>query len=314
MTKRILSVFVAVMMVLALVPAAVSAKAALGEGAVRDEAIASVEINGFEVPEWCNEPFYNVTVPEGAHYSVDDAAWFMYSTAFFDEMHPGESFDDPSMSYYMGVLLEPEEGWFFTEDEGQLSDDTVVLINGSDQYVNSTYITQDGYLAVYTVSFSVEDPSGEPIALHEISVNGFEVPPMIGWNSEDHLDLSVPAGAPYQLDLPNACWWNDDDDCEFEGIFEAGVNYSCGVTVFVNGNYYFADDCEFYINGGSVPIDPEYTEIDEEDNTVAYLWTLPTEAIPQGELIPIHEIYVNGFEDPVAGELASDHSSLTVPE
>ncbi|MBR6006757.1 MAG: Ig-like domain-containing protein, partial [Clostridia bacterium] len=35
---------------------------------------------------------------------------------------------------------------------------------------------------------------------------------------------------------------------------------------------------------------------------------------PPAELIPIHEVYVNGYEAPVAGDTAGDHMNLTVPD
>ena len=127
----------------------------------------------FVEPAWGEAPFYGVTVPDGAHYSISEAYWFWYNEEDGDEMYDGDLFDDPNKLYYMGITLVPEEGYeFLANEEG----DIVALINGSEALVDYAW-TEDGEAYVMTIDFTVEDPGApELIPIHEVWVDGWGTP------------------------------------------------------------------------------------------------------------------------------------------
>ena len=152
-------------------------------------------------------------------------------------------------------------------------------------------------------------------AITAVYVNGYESP-VEGENAEDHLNLSVPEGANYHIFYTSWSpeWWDNDEDDEFFGTFVGGTRYSVGVTLEANEGYYFADDCVFYVNGTEELVDYNYTGLEEDDNTYAYLWTVPEVAGSETESYVITVVYVDGYEPPVAGEDSQDHLNFTVPE
>ena len=162
-------------------------------------------------------------------------------------------------------------------------------------------------------------PPPELIELHEVYVNGYEAP-IAGEYSGDHLDLEVPEDAHYHIvneGLNTPCWWDNDPDVddEFDGVFVLGNPYSVGLTVEAEEGYCFADDCVFYVNGNAELVDYTYSGVDEWDNTLGYVWTVPEEAVEDTPgVVLIRDVYVYGFEAPVAGELAAAHVNLSVPE
>ena len=86
---------------------------------------------------------------------------------------------------------------------------------------------------------------------------------------------------------------------------------SVGMTIEANEGYTFAENCKFYVNGSEEIVDMDFTGIDYESNTYAYVWTIPEAAAPD---YAIHEVYVYGYESPVAGEDSQEHLNITVPE
>ncbi|MBR1726888.1 MAG: DUF2436 domain-containing protein [Muribaculaceae bacterium] len=154
-------------------------------------------------------------------------------------------------------------------------------------------------------------------AITEVYVNGYESP-IAGENSQDHLNLTVPEGANYQIYVTSWSpeWWDNDVDDEFFGIFVNGTRYSIGMTLQANDGYYFADNCKFYVNGSQDLVDNSYTGIDEENNTYAYVWTVPEVASDGSGTTDylIHEVRVDGYESPVAGQDSQEHLNITVPE
>ena len=121
--------------------------------------IDTIEINDFVVPAWNEAPFYGVTVPEDAHYSVEDTVWSTWDGENSVTMVDGDLFNDPTLAYYMGILLVAEDGYKFDEspynDEPTVTE-LVATINGSGEYV--TYISRlnDTTVAVYTIDFYVQ--------------------------------------------------------------------------------------------------------------------------------------------------------------
>ncbi|MBR1474016.1 MAG: DUF2436 domain-containing protein [Muribaculaceae bacterium] len=153
-------------------------------------------------------------------------------------------------------------------------------------------------------------------AITEVYLNGYESP-IEGENSQDHLNLSVPEGANYKIYVTSWSpeWWDNDVDDEFFGVFVGGTRYSIGVTLQANDGYYFADNCQFYVNGSQNLVDNSYTGVDEDSNLYAYIWTVPEVAgSGAGTDYVIHEVRINGYESPVAGQDSQDHLNITIPE
>ena len=120
--------------------------------------------------------------------------------------------------------------------------------------------------------------SGTPI--HSVYVYGYE-PPVAGENSLDYLNLTIPSDANYHVSWSG--WWNDDSSDEYVyDAFVAGTRYSLNVELKANDGYYFADDCTFYLNGGTELVDYEYSKVSSDDNTRADLWSVITAATAGG--------------------------------
>ena len=165
-----------------------------------------------------------------------------------------------------------------------------------------------------TIFTTMADPGLLPITA--VYVDGYESP-VPGENSQDHLNFTLPEGANYKLYESEWSpeWWDNDAEDDFFGTFVEGTHYSVGMTLEANEGYYFADNCVFYVNGEQTLVDASFTGVDDENNRYAYVWTLP-EVAGEGEPGPIAitEVYVYGYESPVAGEYYKDHLNITVPE
>ena len=87
---------------------------ALAEGAApRDDPyeIREVRIEGFTVPAWGEHPDYEISVPEGAHYSLTYYDWnWEDEQGDYDELPPDAVFDNESLGYYMYMNVVAEDG------------------------------------------------------------------------------------------------------------------------------------------------------------------------------------------------------------
>ena len=165
----------------------------------------------------------------------------------------------------------------------------------------------DTYFAyIDQLEFWGEYEATELIPIHAVYVDNFELP-VAGELATDHLNLTVPDGANYHI--IGSYWLNGDYSMLPNEVFEAGNNYSEGCELEANEGYYFADDCVFYADGITANIDFQYTYVDSNDNTVAYLWMLPIECEEELELIDTIEI--NDFVVPAWGE--NPFYNVTVP-
>ncbi len=155
-------------------------------------------------------------------------------------------------------------------------------------------------------------------AIHEVFIENAELPPVAGWEANEHLNVTVPEGAPYSLDMDTACWWDNSPDYDFvfSGVFVEGTPYSIGLTVNAAEGYYFDPDCVFYINGETSLVDMDYTFVNDEDTSEAYIWSVPVEAVgePADDPYAIHEVIVNGWGEPVPGMAGIDNMFLETPE
>ncbi|MBQ3709344.1 MAG: choice-of-anchor J domain-containing protein [Bacteroidales bacterium] len=112
--------------------------------------IDDIYVDGFTAPVWGAQADFDLTVPAGAHYAVDEVKWW-YSTG---QLMPGDAFDFEGY-YHMEVRLSPEEGYAF-------SPGATVYFNG-DATINDAAHNQifDGRLKASTISFHVTAPSGD---------------------------------------------------------------------------------------------------------------------------------------------------------
>ena len=152
----------------------------------------------------------------------------------------------------------------------------------------------------------------EDNVITEVRIYGYE-PPVAGEASAAHLNLTVPDGVNYSIDSSTPEWWDDDTNQDFDGTFVEGTSYSMGMTLKAADGYTFASECKFYINDDESIVDYTYTRREEEDNTLAYLWSVPVNASATPSTV-IAEVRIYGYEPPVAGEAAADHLNITVPD
>ncbi|MBR5948050.1 MAG: dockerin type I repeat-containing protein [Clostridia bacterium] len=130
------------------------------------ELIDTIEINDFVVPEWGANPFYGVTVPEGAHYSIEQTAWFRVLGDDDEIMEGTDVFDNEACTYYMGFGIVPDEGYTF-------ADEPTITINGDDALVYSYFWNiERTILSVCTVIFTVEPPEPVPTLLGDVDLDG----------------------------------------------------------------------------------------------------------------------------------------------
>ena len=122
---------------------------------------------------------------------------------------------------------------------------------------------------------TTEEPA---CVINEVNVIGYE-PPVAGENSQDHLNITLPDNANYFLveSEYSPSWYDEDADYFFFGTFVGGAYYSFGGEIHANDGCVFANNCRFLVNGVEDLVDPEFTGVDE-DNTIAYIWTMPEQA------------------------------------
>lgn len=113
--------------------------------------ISEVYIEGFTPPVWGAHPDLDVTVPSGAPYSVYRTAWghngvgmSVYDWTVYDE----------EGTYFMGVILNPEDGYSFDNN-------VIVYFNGDASICNSAdnEVMFGGRLKTFTIDFELWDPA-----------------------------------------------------------------------------------------------------------------------------------------------------------
>ena len=186
------------------------------------------------------------------------------------------------------------------------------LANGTTYEVQVQAVNGDA-TSEWTESTIFTTSNEQPITV--VYVYGYESP-VEGENAMDHLNITVPEDANYHIYVNDYSpeWWDMDIDDEFFDTFVGGTRYSLGMTLEANDGYYFADDCVFYVNGTQDLVDYNFTGVAEEGNTFAYLWTVPEVCGNETESFVITEVYVYGYESPVAGEDSQVHMNIVIPD
>ena len=122
-----------------------------GTFTVEREVIEEVGIEGFVEPVYGEEPFYDVTVPEGANYTIDNVVWMYYLDNGIYEMAKGDLFDNEEAEYFMQVTFLPNDGYKFAEELGY-------TVNGSGEYMDSYCLSEIEVADLYVGYFFVEAP------------------------------------------------------------------------------------------------------------------------------------------------------------
>lgn len=273
------------------------------------DVIDAIEIEDFTVPAWGEHPDFEVSVPEGAHYTIDYVDWSWFGGGF-GVMTADDVFDNPAATYTMYVQLIPEEGWI-------LADDAVFTINGESALVDPMGCGYQGgshpYIYVNSIGFTVEEAPAEPTEITEINVVGF-VTPEAGMTGAEFMALSVPADANYYISTITAYNNTTGQPLTAEDVLEEGSTYIVGAYVVPNDGYCFAEDAVLLANGGTELINTDYSCVEDPESAWVVMneYTIP--AVPS--TIFIDTIYVNGIEtEPVAGENADDHlGSIVIPD
>jgi hypothetical protein len=107
--------------------------------------ISEIYVNDYTEPYWGAHPDYEVTVPAGAHYSVDEVLWYCDN----EYMIPNAVFNDAEATYYMSIYLAPESGYAFTSD-------ATVYFNGDASINDAGYNSLVGDLFhAFTIDYHV---------------------------------------------------------------------------------------------------------------------------------------------------------------
>ena len=218
-------------------------------------AIDEIYVEGFTAPSWGMHPDFDVTVPDGAPYTVDEVTWFYDN----DEMAWEDVFSDEEGTYYMLVYLTPEEGYEFDPD-------ATVFFNGDDSINDAAYndILSDGTFKAYTIDFWVTPPASNIIS--EIYVKDF-IAPM--WGEHPNFDVTVPTGAHYAID--EVIWlYNGNEMSEGDVFNDEGGTYYMLVYLIPEEAYVFDPNATVYFNGDASINDVAYNDILSDGTFKAY--------------------------------------------
>ncbi|MBR5947696.1 MAG: choice-of-anchor J domain-containing protein [Clostridia bacterium] len=225
--------------------------------------IEAIEILGFVEPVWGANPFFGVTVPDGANYTIDYTDWSWYTEEDGNTMSPSDVFDNEEYAYYQYFEIVPAEGYVF-------ADEVTVTINGDAALVESSN-GWDGAdcFYVWTVDFYVEEPVVEPIVIDTIEILGFVEPV---WGANPFFGVTVPEGASYTIH--NTGWFGYTPESEVgfdmteDDVFDdPQYAYFQWFAVIPNEGYTFSDATVITINGGAEFVYNEYCEWVPMENT-----------------------------------------------
>ena len=202
------------------------------------EVISTVEILDFVVPEWGANPFFDVTVPDDAPYSIVDVYWSYYDGNNWSDMTPDMTFDNEEYAYYFEVELIPNEGYYFHADID-------ATINGGTELVDYAYGFEDGCW-IGAGNFYVERE-----VIDEVAIEGFVEP---AWGEAPFYDVTVPDGANYTIE--SVSWYyvigEDSFDMEEGDVFDnEEAEYFMWVTFLANDGYKFAEEPDATVDGSA---------------------------------------------------------------
>ena len=288
-----------------------------GEGQFRSNRITAAEPSGSDKINLVNilglRPPYDgmkagnnlksLSVPEGAPYKIgDNTNWWVSTGSSYTELADDDVFEQDK-NYYISFAIEPLTGYVFEEDTKP-----TVLIDGSEVLVDSGYTRVNfGYCHCFTTDITAIVPT----KIASLAVEGFKEPAVEQTVRENLDGVRVPDGATYGL--TELCWFDNDagEYMDLTDTFAEGGSYYLRLVAAPQSGFVFYDNCVILINDGTVAVDTDNIEINE-DGTIKFLTEdYEVEAAPTA----ITRIEVNGFAPPVAGQSAGDNIALlSVPD
>lgn len=210
---------------------------------VEREIVTEAEIEGFTAPVNGETPFYAVTAPEGANYSIGETNWYCGD----DPVEPGTPFVYGN-TYYMEIELIPNYGYKF-------GDELTASVNGDEALVDEAVVDSPESAWVFTVEVEVEEAE-----IHFVELFDIELPEA---DALADFEVSVPDDANYSV---SAVSWSYMRSVNLEGpnpvltlvpgnSFDYGCTYWLHVELAPNEGYKFAEDVTAAINGDANLVD-----------------------------------------------------------
>ena len=277
--KRIISMFIALIMVLAICPLA------LAEG---EEVITNIDIKNADVT-----PIWGALWNDNLDYELDDDVNFSENSHFwFNDTTDGGDFDYIEKGSVYSI------GWWFDADSGYVfSEDTKVTINGSTDIIDPSYtnIDPENSSRFYVWAKPAASVEGDAEEIIYVGIDGVMLSPRVGETAGDSIKYDV---ASNKFDVIGANWFNDTENREMtaDEKFEEGNSYSFYVDLQAKGIHYFDSSAVVLINGSENNVD--YSSVDGDNDEYLTVWTPsvePKEALPENVLL--YEDFENFNED-----------------
>ena len=149
----------------------------------------------------------------------------------------------------------------------------------------------------------------------EITITDADVTPYIGEKAGDWLDYTLPENCHFTMARH---YWNNEttgSSMKADEVFAAGSRYDLYWRCEPESGYTFDENATVTINGETDIVDTFWTLIDDEDDTIFYVWTKSTEAVEKPAANVIDKIEItNADVTPYIGENAGDWLDYTLPE
>ncbi len=192
--------------------------------------IKKVQLTGLTEPKAGAMPDRQISIPEGAPYTVEEVKWTSGTGEWIEEEADGAF--ESGKAYQVRIALKPKDGYEFTGS-------TVVTLNGKEVRI---HMWETGEIGI-TEEWSLEK------VITNVKMNN--VPTMkIGQKARSN--VTIPKGAKYSIRWAGWSVWNDDSASwePFEGTFERGKAYEFSFTVVPVEGYRFSEEnTKVYVNG-----------------------------------------------------------------
>ena len=272
--------------------------------------INKIEITNADVTPYIGEntgDWLDYTLPENCHYTVAQHYWHNETAGSF--MKADEVF---------AAGLEYDLWWMFKADSGYtFSDEAAVTLNGSTALLDSyTSVDTDDPTLFYVwtkPTEAVEKPAANVVT--KIEITDADVTAVIGDKVGDHLAYTLPENCHFTVD--DHFWYNESDHkvLDDDATFAADGFYDTCWRLKADTGYTFDENATVTINGQTDIVDPKYTEINDEDNTIFYVWTKAAKAAEKPAANVITKIEITDADvTPYIGEKAGDWLDYTLPE
>ena len=240
-TKRIIAVIIAVLMLASLIPAT-SVFAAKDK--FKDTLLSSAEVTGLTAPQIGKDVDTSGTVPSGSNYSIVKVNWFDASGA----LTKATSFE-AGKPYRVSVEVKANDGYKFQSGASfKINGSTATETNANTDRTQITFIFQYPALGDGVIkSVKITDITAPKIGA-DVDTKG-----------------SVPSGSNYSIVKVN--WFDASGVLTKATSFEEGKPYRVSVEVKPNKGYSFDKNTAYTINGKTATV----THTGTTDNTVVFI-------------------------------------------